>query len=88
MNQLTKYISRPTKFIVFRIRIYDNPHSIDKLRVTIKNKDETVTQEYPRISKTINIDMEKDNQDYWSAKFIEFYPQVNSLYEFRWRVQY
>lgn len=82
------YISRPTKFIVFRIRIYDNPHFIDKLRVTIKNKDKTITQEDPRISKTINIDMEKDNQDYWFAKFIKFYPQVNSLYEFRWRVQY
>ncbi|MDP8315057.1 MAG: hypothetical protein RAP70_08300 [Candidatus Celaenobacter antarcticus] len=86
MDQI--FVSRPTKFIVFRIIIYDNPYSIDKLKIRITRKDESVSQQESRISKNISIGIEKNDKGYWFGEFIEFYPQVNSLYEFNWQVRY
>ncbi|NQV17468.1 MAG: hypothetical protein HQ534_02870 [Armatimonadetes bacterium] len=86
MDQI--FVSRPTKFIVFRIRIYDDPYSVDKLKIRVTRKDESVSQQESRTSKNISIEIKKNEQGYWFGEFIEFYPQVNSLYEFKWRVQY
>ena len=79
-------ISRPTQYILFRIKFCDNPKQIKGITVTGYKMDEYIENPIPFIKDELPLSLDEEDTPF--TEFIKMYPEVGTTYVFEWDVIY